>query len=87
MCSHAPLSWANVLTVPILKLLYLWTFSLSVLLTLSSPHPFTSLPLTSPPPPHTALVKKLIEEIDQELFQFFEGSECKDYLFCHRYRS
>ena len=70
-------------------------------LTPSSPHIFPSLPphpLSSSLPPHsltsspphpllflTALVKKLIEEIDQELFQFFEGSECKDYLFCHRY--
>ena len=33
----------------------------------------------------TALVKNLIKEIDQGLYQFFERSECEDYLFCHRY--
>ena len=33
----------------------------------------------------TALVKKLISEIDEDLFQFFEASECHDYLFCHRW--
>jgi hypothetical protein len=32
-----------------------------------------------------ALVKKLISEIDEDLFQFFEASECHDYLFCHRW--
>ena len=55
------------------------------LYSLLTPHPLIS----SPPHPLflTALVKKLIEEIDQELFQFFEGSECQDYLFCHRYRN
>lgn len=58
-------------------------FSLSVLSTPSH----LSLTPSSPSLPLTALVKKLIEEIDQELFQFFEGSECQDYLFCHRYRN
>jgi hypothetical protein len=32
-----------------------------------------------------ALVKKLISEIDRDLYQFFESSECHDYLFCHRW--
>ena len=32
-----------------------------------------------------ALVKKLISEIDEDRFQFFEASECHDYLFCHRW--
>jgi len=32
-----------------------------------------------------ALVKNLIKEIDQGLYQFFERSECEDYLFCHRW--
>ena len=31
-----------------------------------------------------ALVKKLINEIDLKLYNFFESSECHDYLFCHR---
>ena len=31
------------------------------------------------------LVKKLIKEIDSELYHFFESSECQDYLFCHRW--
>ena len=33
----------------------------------------------------TALVKKLIHEVDEDLYQFFEESECHDYLFCHRW--
>lgn len=32
-----------------------------------------------------ALVKKLISEIDKDLYEFFESSECHDYLFCHRW--
>lgn len=32
-----------------------------------------------------ALVKSLIHEVDEALFDFFERSECKDYLFCHRW--
>lgn len=36
--------------------------------------------------PHLAgLVKRLLMEMDMELYEFFERSECKDYLFCHRY--
>ena len=33
----------------------------------------------------SALVRKLISEIDRDLYQFFESSECHDYLFCHRW--
>ena len=65
-------------------------------LSLSLPLLFPPLPLSpSPPPPlppslppsflFSALVKKLISEIDKDLFQFFEASECRDYLFCHRW--
>ena len=58
---------------------------------------FFPLPLSFPSPiitpgfspfshtPPLALVKKLISEIDQDLYQFFERSECHDYLFCHRW--
>ena len=42
-------------------------------------HSHTSLSLL------TALVKKLISEIDEDLFHFFEASEYHDYLFCHRW--
>ena len=35
--------------------------------------------------PTLALVKKLIAEIDKDLYHFFESSECHDYLFCHRW--
>ncbi len=30
-------------------------------------------------------MKKLIGEMDTTLYDFFEGSECQDYLFCHRW--
>lgn len=32
-----------------------------------------------------SLVKGLLQEVDEELFRFFEISECRDYLFCHRW--
>ena len=81
----SPLHPPHLLTSPLLPP-HLTSFPHS-LLTPSLPHSLLTLN-SSPPHPLlflTALVKKLIEEIDQELFQFFEGSECKDYLFCHRY--
>ena len=30
------------------------------------------------------LVKNLLEELDKPLYEFFEVSECSDFLFCHR---
>jgi len=30
------------------------------------------------------LVKNLVKEINGKLYDFFERSECSDYLFCHR---
>ena len=46
------------------------------------PPPSLSL---SVPPLSLALVKMLIMEVDVKLYNFFESSECSDYLFCHRY--
>lgn len=31
------------------------------------------------------MVKNLIMELDSKLYDFFESSECQDYLFCHRW--
>ena len=33
----------------------------------------------------TGIVRELVQEMDPELYEFFEETECRDYLFCHRY--
>lgn len=30
------------------------------------------------------IVRELVQEMDPELYEFFEETECRDYLFCHR---
>lgn len=30
------------------------------------------------------IVRELVQEMDCELYEFFEETECCDYLFCHR---
>ena len=32
------------------------------------------------------IVRELVQEMDPELYEFFEETECRDYLFCHRWR-
>lgn len=32
----------------------------------------------------TGIVRELVQEMDPELYDFFEETECRDYLFCHR---
>lgn len=31
------------------------------------------------------IVRELVQEMDPELYEFFEETECRDYLFCHRW--
>lgn len=32
----------------------------------------------------TGIVRELVQEMAPDLFDFFEETECRDYLFCHR---
>ena len=58
-------------------------YSSLCLSSLSTPSPSYALSLSFSPS-SLALVKKLIYEIDLKLYNFFDSSECRDYLFCHR---